>query len=94
MKGESRMPAVAFLGLLLSGGVLAGAHAVALNAGAGPDRTAEIIQLSQADFDAMTDEKLAGLHEDLGRHNVATGSIDPDTADAYVRINNALLSHP
>lgn len=79
--------------LLGAGGLLASAHVSALEAG-GPDRTAEIIQLSQDEFDAMTTDKLNDLHDDLGRHNTATGSIDADTAAAFVRINNALITNP
>lgn len=90
---RDRTAVAAVAGLLLAGGMLAAAHATALTSG-GPDRTAEIITISQDEFDIMSTEKLNDLHDNLGRHNVTTGSIDADTAAAFVRINNALIAHP
>lgn len=90
---RDRTAAVAIAALLGAGGLLAAAHVSALSAG-GPDRTAEIIQLSQDEFDAMSTDKLNGLHDNLGRHNTATGSLDVETAAAFVRINNALITNP
>jgi hypothetical protein len=93
MSFRDRTAVTAIAALLAAGGLLGAAHVSALDAG-GPDRTAEIIQLSQDEFDAMSTDKLNDLHDDLGRHNTAAGSLDVETAAAFVRINNALISQP
>jgi Zn-dependent M32 family carboxypeptidase len=92
MRIRNRTAAAAAAALLGAGGLLAAAHAAALTNGGGPDRSAQIIQLSQDEFNAMTNEQLIGLHENLGRHNTATGTLDPDAAAAFVRISNALIA--
>ena len=91
---RDRTALAAIAGLIVSGGVLAAAHVVALEAGAGPDRTTQIIQLSQAEFDAMTNTKLNEARHNLVRHNTAAGATDAATAATIVRINNALIAHP
>ncbi|HEX9225152.1 MAG TPA: hypothetical protein VF885_00675 [Arthrobacter sp.] len=90
---RDRAALLATAGLLGAGGVLAAAHIVALEAGAGPDRTAQIIQLSQAEFDAMTDTQLSDMRHNLRSNNDA-GTVDAKTAATIVRINNALTANP
>lgn len=91
LRDKTALAAVA--ALLGAGGLLAGAHVAALKASAGPDRTAEIVQLSQAEFDAMTATKLRALHHNLRVHNDA-GIADAKTSATILRINNALTANP
>lgn len=86
--------AAAVAALLAAIGIIAASLTIVVKESGGPDRSAAIIRLSQDELNAMTDAQLTGLHDNLTRRSTATGSINPDTAAALNRINNALITNP